>query len=102
MKTYLRIVNPLVAALVLALCLWAATHDDGKFKPEGILAGRILPYFVAKGLFFSATLVPGGRIVTLIMERAEKEHPGCRGRRGGRLSFFLVAKTQLVGTRGGF
>ena len=41
MKTYLSVVNPVVAALVLALCLWAATHDDGKFKPEGILAGSI-------------------------------------------------------------
>ena len=72
MKTYLRIVNPLVAALVLALCLRAATHDDGKFKPEGILAGSISTYFVAKGLFCSATLVLVGRIVTLMMERAEK------------------------------
>jgi hypothetical protein len=72
MKTYLRIMNPLVAALVLALCLWAATHDDGKFKPEGILAGSISTYFVAKGLFCSATLVLVGRIVTLMMDRAEK------------------------------
>ena len=69
-KTYLRIGNPVVAALVLVLCLWAATHDDG--KPEGILAGSISTYFVAKGLFCSATLVLVGKIVALMMERAEK------------------------------
>ncbi len=72
MKTYLSVVNPVVAALVLALCLWAATHDDGKFKPEGIVAGSISTYFVAKGLFCSATLVLVGKIVALMMERAEK------------------------------
>jgi hypothetical protein len=72
MKTYLSVVNPVVAALVLALCLWAATHDDGKFKPEGVLAGSIPTYFVAKGLFCSATLVLVGKIVALMMERAEK------------------------------
>jgi hypothetical protein len=54
MKTYLRVVNPVVAAVVLALCLWAASHDEGKFKPENILAGGIPTYFVAKGLFSAA------------------------------------------------
>jgi hypothetical protein len=69
MKTYLRVMNPIVAALVLSLCLWAASHDDGKFKPEGMLAGGIPTYFVAKGLFCSATLMLVGKIVALMMER---------------------------------
>ena len=72
MKTYLRVINPVVAALVLVLCLWAATHDDGRFKPEGIFAGGISTYFVAKGLFCSATLVLVGKIVALMMERVDK------------------------------
>lgn len=72
MKTYLRVINPVVAALVLVLCLWAASHDDGRFKPEGIFAGGISTYFVAKGLFCSATLVLVGKIVALMMERVDK------------------------------
>jgi hypothetical protein len=73
MKIYLRAVNPVVAALVPGLRRWAATHDEGKFKPEAILAGSISTYFVAKGLFCSATLVLVGKIVALMMERAEKQ-----------------------------
>ena len=69
MKTYLRVINPVVAALVLALRLWAASHDDGKFKPEGMIAGGIPTYFVAKGLFCCATLMLIGKIVALMMER---------------------------------
>ena len=72
MKTYLRVVNPIVAALVLALCLWAASHDDGQFKPGGMLAGGIPTYFVAKGLFCSAILMLVGKIVALMIERGGK------------------------------
>ena len=70
MKTYLRVINPVVAALVLVLCLWAASHDEGRFKPESIFAGGIPTYFVAKGLFCSATLMLVGKIVGLMIERA--------------------------------
>ena len=79
MKTDLSVVNPVAAALALALCLWAATHDDGKFKPEAVLAGSISTYFVSKGLFVarhwfcwerSSVLV--GKIVAWMMERAQK------------------------------
>jgi hypothetical protein len=70
MKTYLRVVNPGIAVLVLVLCLWASAHDDnGNFKPEKMLAGGIPTYFVAKGLFCSSTLVLVGKIVSLMMER---------------------------------
>ena len=66
MKTYLRIVNPIVAALVFLLCLWAATFDDGKFKPMGILSGGIPTYFFAKGLFCSSALLLFGKILSAI------------------------------------
>lgn len=49
MKTFLRIVNPIVAILILLLCLWAAFFNEGKFNPAGILQGGAC--FVAKGLF---------------------------------------------------
>jgi len=66
MKTYLRIVNPVVAALVLLLCFWAAVFDEGQFKPSGLVKGGIPTYFLAKGLFCSSALVLIGRIVSLM------------------------------------
>lgn len=72
MRTYLKIINPLVALAVLTLCLWAAAFDEGKFKPSEILAGGIPTYFLAKGLFCSSTLILVGRIVSLISERSGK------------------------------
>jgi hypothetical protein len=41
MKTYLRTINPVLAALVLLLCLWAAMNGDDGFKPMGMLKGGI-------------------------------------------------------------
>lgn len=63
MKTYLRVVNPIVAVLVLALCLVAATFEDGVFKPAGLLRGSIPTYFLAKGLFCSSALFILGRLL---------------------------------------
>jgi hypothetical protein len=68
MKTYLRIVNPIVALLVLLLCLWAAAfNDSGNFKPLGMFAGGIPTYFVAKGLFCSSALFLVGKILSVMM-----------------------------------
>jgi len=50
MKTYLRIINPLVAALVLALCFWAVSFDKGQFKPIAIIKGGIPTYVIANGI----------------------------------------------------
>jgi len=69
MKTYLRIVNPVVAALVLLLCLWAAMFDEGHFKPFAFVQGGIPTYFIAKGLFCSSALVLIGRILSLMAPR---------------------------------
>jgi len=72
MKTYLKIVNPVVSFLVLLLCLWAAMNDDGKFQPIGMLKGGIPTYFLAKGLFCSSALFLMGKILSLMNEKSEK------------------------------
>jgi len=69
MKTYLRIVNPVMAALILLLCLWAAAFDEGRFKPFAFVQGGIPTYFIAKGLFCSSALVLLGRILSLMAPR---------------------------------
>ena len=72
MKTYLRVVNPAIAAVVLVLCLWAAAFDDGKFKPVLMLSGGIPTYFVAKGLFCSSALLLMGWILGMMSEKSQK------------------------------
>ncbi len=72
MKTYLRIVNPIVALVVLLLCLWAAMNGDQGFQPAGLIKGGIPTYFVAKGLFCSSALFLMGRILLLMGEKSGK------------------------------
>jgi hypothetical protein len=71
MKTYLRVINPILAAAVLLLCLHAATYDKGSFTLSGLREGGIPIYFVAKGIFCSATLFIVGRILLLLIAKAE-------------------------------
>jgi hypothetical protein len=71
MRTYLKIFNPIVAIVVLLLCVDASLFDDGKFKPEGFLMGGLQTYFFAKGIFCSATLFVLGRVLLLLMDRFE-------------------------------
>jgi len=73
MKTYLKIVNPVVSVVVLLLCLWAAMNSDEGFKPLGMLKGGIPTYFVAKGIFCSAALFLMGKILSLMIERSGKQ-----------------------------
>ncbi len=73
MKTYLRVINPIVAVIVLLLCLWAAMFDDGKFEPIGLVIGTFPTYFFAKGLFCSSALFIIGRILLEMVTRREKE-----------------------------
>lgn len=65
MKIYLKYINPILAVLVLGLCLWAAMNDNG-FKPRAMIEGGIPTYFVAKGLFCSASLFLVGRILGVL------------------------------------
>jgi len=71
-KTYLRVVNPIVALLILLLCLWAALFDEWHFKPSAVFGGGIPTYFVAKGLFCSSALVLIGKIVSLMSQKDGK------------------------------
>ena len=66
MKIYLRFVNPIVAVLVLLLCLWAAMNGDNGFKLKGLVEGGIPTYFFAKGLFCCSALILLGRLVSLM------------------------------------
>lgn len=72
MKTYLSIVNPIVAIVVLLLCIWAAMNGDNGFRPLEMFEGGIPTYFLAKGLFCSSALILIGKIVELMSERSEK------------------------------
>ena len=51
MRTYLRIVNPIVATVVLVLCVYASVFDESNFEPAGLVKGGIPTHFLAKGLF---------------------------------------------------
>jgi hypothetical protein len=66
MKTYLRVVNPILAAVVFFLCVWASIFDEGKFKPHQIVEGGIPTYFLAKGLFCSSALFLVGKILSVL------------------------------------
>jgi len=71
MRTYLKFVNPVVAALVLFLCVWAAMNGDNGFRPMEMFKGGIPTYFLAKGLFCSSALILVGKIVSLMMEKKQ-------------------------------
>ena len=73
MKIYLRFINPIVAIVVLLLCLWAAIFDESKFNLGGIIAGGFATYFVAKGLFCSSALFIIGKILESMIVRKEKD-----------------------------
>jgi ABC-type spermidine/putrescine transport system permease subunit II len=72
MKTYLRIVNPTIALVVLLLCLWASMNGDNGFRPRDMLRGGIPTYFLAKGLFCSSVLFLVGKIVSIMGEKLGK------------------------------
>ena len=72
MKTYLKFVNPIVAIIVLLLCVWAAIFEDGTFEPMGIIAGTFPTYFFAKGLFCSSALFILGKVLLEMILRREK------------------------------
>lgn len=73
MRTYLRIINPIIAIAILILCLWAAVCDEGKFEPDAVLKGSIPTYFLAKGLFCSSALFILGRVLLLMITNAEQK-----------------------------
>jgi hypothetical protein len=72
MKTYLSIVNPIIAIVVLLLCIWAATNGDHGFEPLGMFRGGIPTYFLAKGLFCSSALFLMGKILSMLGDNSGK------------------------------
>ena len=71
MRMYLRIINPIVAAIVLVLCVYASVFDEGNFKPAAALKGGIPMYFLAKGLFCSSALFILGRVLLSLTAKTE-------------------------------
>jgi hypothetical protein len=71
LRTYLRIINPIVAVLVLLICLWAGMVDEGDFKPSGVIQGSISTYFLAKGLFCSSALFVLGKILEMMLAKPD-------------------------------
>jgi hypothetical protein len=71
LRTYLRIINPIVSVLVLIICLWAGMVDEGDFKPAGVIKGSISTYFLAKGLFCSSALFVLGKILEMMLTKPD-------------------------------
>ncbi len=72
MKAYLKFVNPVVALVVLILCVYSSVVDEGTFKPHDVVNGGLSTYFLAKGIFCSAALFLIGRILLTMSGSAEK------------------------------
>jgi len=81
MKAYLRLVNPVVSALVFLLCMWAAFGADNG-GPGEIINDSPRIYFAAKGLFCGTALFLLGRILLEMIERRERDAGA--GKAGGQ------------------
>ena len=73
MKIYLKFINPIVAIIVLLLCLLAAISIDGKCDVSHIIAGGFTTYFLAKGLFCSSALFIIGKILESMIVHKRKD-----------------------------
>ncbi len=69
MRTYLRVINPIVSLAVLIICIWAAVRDEGTFELLGPWKGGVPSYFLAKGLFCSSALFILGKILEIMIAR---------------------------------
>jgi hypothetical protein len=69
MRIYLRIINPIIAVIVLLLCLWASGTDQGIFSFATMVEGGLPTYFLAKGLFCSLTLFILGKILARMLDK---------------------------------
>jgi len=70
MRFYLRVANPVVSIIVLALCVYASVHqkEGGGLDLRGALSDPLLTYFLAKGLFCSSTLFILGHLLLHLIE----------------------------------
>jgi hypothetical protein len=70
--TYLRIVNPIVSALVLIICFYSALVNDDGFDVLLPLSGSFSSYFLAKGLFCASALFLVGKILEAMIAGKDK------------------------------
>ena len=73
MRTYLKIINPVIAVVTLLLCVWAATYGENKFHLFGIVEGGISTYFFAKGLYAFSTVFLLGQVLLLLMSKHDSK-----------------------------
>jgi formate-dependent nitrite reductase membrane component NrfD len=67
MRFYLKIVNPIISLLVLIICLYSGTFENGNFDIHLAINGGIPTYFLAKGLFCCSALFILGKILEKMM-----------------------------------
>ena len=69
MKFYLKVINPIIAIVVLGFSLWAGISEDGgNIKILRLFQGGFSSYFMAKGLFCSSSLFILGKILEIILQ----------------------------------
>lgn len=74
LRFYLKFINPAVAIVVLAICIYAATVDidrnNGVYDIEymGLFRENIASYFFAKGIFSATAIFLLGKILELLLD----------------------------------
>ena len=71
MIPFLKIFNPIISVIVLLLCIWAAGSSDYVFKASNLFKGEFTTYFIAKGLFCSASLFILGKILEKMVGKSK-------------------------------
>ena len=73
MNAYLKYINPIVAIVILLICIWSALYDGTKQTPQFSLSnawsGGIPNYFIAKGIFCSSAIFLLGKILETIRNK---------------------------------
>ncbi|WP_145049724.1 hypothetical protein [Lignipirellula cremea] len=67
---YLRYLNPVLALLVLVICVYAGTVDEGQYK--GLFQEPIGSYFAGKGLFCALAICLLGKILEVLLRLASR------------------------------
>lgn len=74
MKFYLKVINPIIAIVVLGFSLWAGISvSENDAKIINLFKGGFSSYFLAKGLFCSSSLFILGKILEMILKTKENQ-----------------------------
>ena len=70
LKFYLRYINPIVALVVLLLCVYASVKGEKKepLQLSNAFSGFLFTYFLAKGIFCSVSVFLLGKLVEAAIE----------------------------------